>query len=75
MWDDAAADDRMVALGRAFREAVRPHSGRATFLNFIGDEGRARVQDAFGPAAYERLRAIKATWDPDNVIKGNHALI
>jgi FAD/FMN-containing dehydrogenase len=75
MWDDPAADDRMLAFGRAFRDVVAPYSGRAPFLNFIGDEGRGRVQAAYGEEAYARLRAIKAAWDPENVIKGNHALV
>ncbi len=45
-------------------------TGRA-YLNFIGDEGLGRVEAAFGPERYERLRRIKHTWDPTNLFRHN----
>jgi FAD/FMN-containing dehydrogenase len=41
------------------------------YLNFIGDEGEHRVRSAFGEEKYQRLAAIKAQYDPDNVFRGN----
>jgi FAD binding domain/Berberine and berberine like len=64
LWEDPSDDARCRALGRAFRDDVRPWSVGATYPNFLGDEGPARMRAAFGASA-ERLRAVKAEWDPD----------
>jgi FAD/FMN-containing dehydrogenase len=72
MWDDAAADERMIAIGRGLREDVRPYATGDAYGNFIGDEGDARVRAGFGAANHDRLAALKATWDPDNVFHANH---
>jgi hypothetical protein len=47
----------------------------ATYLNFIGDEGRARVVAGFGREHYERLAVMKARYDPDNVFHLNHNIV
>ncbi len=74
LWEDAADDERMLALGRALREDMRPFSTGATYLNFLGDEGGDRVRAGFAPGAYDRLTQIKAEWDPDGVFHGNQSL-
>jgi hypothetical protein len=66
LWDDPADDERNIAFGRGYREDLRPFSTGAAYLNFIGDEGAARVRAAFGPN-YERLNRVKSDWDPDGV--------
>ena len=45
--------------------------GSAAYVNFVGDEGRARVRDAYPGATYDRLAAIKGRYDPDNVFRRN----
>ena len=42
------------------------------YLNFIGDEGQDRLVAGFGRGNYDRLAAVKAAWDPDNVFRLNH---
>jgi hypothetical protein len=42
------------------------------YLNFIGNEGRDRVIAGFGSENYERLAAVKAEYDPENVFYLNH---
>jgi hypothetical protein len=49
---------------------MEPYSTGGVYLNFVGNEGEARVQAAYGPA-YGRLAALKARWDPDNVFSVN----
>ncbi len=36
------------------------------------DEPRERIQQAYGPAKYDRLRALKRQFDPDNLFHRNH---
>jgi FAD/FMN-containing dehydrogenase len=71
LWEDPADDERCIGWGRAMRDAMKPFSTGAVYLNFIGDEGEDRVVAAFGAEKYKRLARIKAEWDPDNVFRGN----
>ncbi len=42
------------------------------YVNFVGDEGEARVHEAYPNATWERLAAIKARYDPTNLFRRNH---
>jgi FAD/FMN-containing dehydrogenase len=46
-------------------DALHPHSAGGAYVNFLMDEGDARVRAAYG-ANYDRLAQIKAHYDPDN---------
>jgi FAD/FMN-containing dehydrogenase len=41
------------------------------YVNFVGDEGEARVRAAYPGATWDRLARIKAQYDPDNVFRRN----
>lgn len=45
--------------------------GRRAAPWFLGDEGLGRVEAAFGPERYARLRTIKHDWDPANLFRHN----
>jgi FAD/FMN-containing dehydrogenase len=50
---------------RSFWSALEPwHQG--VYMNFLGDDDPARVPEAYGPEKYDRLRALKQRYDPDN---------
>jgi FAD/FMN-containing dehydrogenase len=40
---------------------------QAAYVNFLMDEGQARIRAAYPHGAYERLAALKARYDPENV--------
>jgi FAD/FMN-containing dehydrogenase len=72
MWPpDHAQDEANIAHIRNLAAAVKPWTAGNAYLNFIGDEGLTRVETAFGPRKFERLRAIKEVWDPHNVFRHN----
>ena len=75
LWEDAADDERMMSLGRAYRDDLAPYSSGVAYLNFLGDEGGDRVRAGFGEGDHERLAQIKASWDPDGVFQGNQSLV
>ena len=71
MWPDPADGDRNIAAIKTLAGAMKPWTSGAVYLNFLGDEGQARIEAGFGTARYERLREIKKTWDPTNVFRHN----
>jgi len=56
---------------RDFWAALRPHANSSgSYVNFIADQDEERVRASYGEK-YDRLAAIKAIWDPDNVFHHN----
>jgi FAD/FMN-containing dehydrogenase len=56
---------------RAYYEALHPYSAGGTYVNFLdNDEGPDRVHDSYR-GNFERLRAIKRTYDPTNLFHLN----
>jgi FAD/FMN-containing dehydrogenase len=51
-------------------EALHPYSAGGAYVNFMMDEGQARVKATYG-RNYARLAKIKAQYDPENVFKVN----
>jgi len=45
--------------------------GEGAYVNFLADEGPARVRDAYPSPTYERLAAVKRRYDPDNLFRRN----
>jgi FAD/FMN-containing dehydrogenase len=43
----------------------------AAYVNFVGDEGETRTHAAYPGATWDRLAAIKARYDPDNLFHLN----
>jgi hypothetical protein len=53
-----------------FAAAVR-QSDTGAYVNFLGDEGEERIRAAYPGATWDRLRAIKARYDPTNLFRLN----
>ena len=52
-----------------FEQVHRERDG--VYVNFLANEGPARIREAYPGGTYERLVRVKRTWDPDNVFQGN----
>ncbi len=55
---------------RSFWSALEPHHS-SVYVNFLMDEGQDRVREAYGAEKYERLKALKRRYDPDNFFRLN----
>ena len=70
-WRDAADDDRFIAWAKRFYDELAPHATGSRYVNFISEgDDAAIVRSAYGDN-YERLLALKAEWDPDNLFRSN----
>ncbi len=66
------SEDRVVreAWVSDFAAALRQDDAGA-YVGFLGEEGDARVRAAYPGATWNRLRAIKASYDPTNLFRRN----
>src|SRR5215216_4420374 len=53
-----------------FAAALRQGDG-GVYVNFLGDEGEARIREAYPRATFERLAAIKGRYDSTNLFRLN----
>jgi hypothetical protein len=71
-----------MAMDAEMKAAVQSHAAgvqdvleawsAGSFMNFT--ERRADPRELFDATTYERLRRVKAEYDPDDVIRGNHSI-
>jgi FAD/FMN-containing dehydrogenase len=69
-WERPAEADTNIGWNREFMDAMRPFLADAVYVNYLGEEGDARVRAAYGEK-YERLVALKNTYDPMNFFRVN----
>jgi len=69
-WTGGGPKHADIAWARAFFAAMQPHATGGVYVNFLTNEGEERVRAAYG-ANYDRLAAIKARYDPDNLFRAN----
>ena len=55
---------------RDYWTALAPHH-TSVYVNFLMEEGEARVRQAYGAEKYDRLKALKRTYDPTNLFRRN----
>jgi hypothetical protein len=70
-WDNSAEDEPHISLTRENWEALAPFARSAVYVNDLGPDAAERVADVYGWQKLERLAALKARWDPDNVFRLN----
>jgi FAD/FMN-containing dehydrogenase len=47
-------------------------NGAGGYVGFMGDEDEDTIRAAYPGETWERLRAVKRRWDPDNLFRLNH---
>ncbi|MDP9224663.1 MAG: FAD-binding oxidoreductase [Actinomycetota bacterium] len=55
---------------RSFWSALSPYH-TSVYVNFLMDEGEDRIRQAYGAKRYDRLKALKRTYDPENFFSLN----
>lgn len=70
VWEDPDETPRHVGWVESCWAAVRPYTS-GVYVNELGDEGEDRVREAYPPATYRRLAALKHRYDPRNFFRGN----
>jgi FAD/FMN-containing dehydrogenase len=71
-WQDAADDEESIAWARDTAAALQPWAVSGGYVNYMqADEPIERVRAAFGAEAFDRLRALKQRYDPENVLRRN----
>jgi FAD/FMN-containing dehydrogenase len=67
---DPANNPSMIKWAQDYWEALHPYSAGGAYVNMMMEEGAERVKAAYGDN-YERLTAIKAKYDPNNLFRVN----
>ena len=71
-WEGPRAADHHTNWVRSFWKAVQPYSPGGGYINFMShDDGKERVQAAYGPTKYARLVELKSRYDPQNLFRQN----
>jgi FAD/FMN-containing dehydrogenase len=65
--DEKATHEAWIA---EFAAALRQGED-GVYVGFLGDEGQARVHEAYPHETWNRLTAIKRRYDPENVLHHN----
>ena len=55
---------------RGLWSALEPHH-QNVYVNFLMEEGEGRIRQAYGAEKYDRLKALKRKYDPDNFFRLN----
>jgi FAD/FMN-containing dehydrogenase len=67
---DAANNEIITKWARDYWEELHPYSAGGAYVNFMMEEGEARVKATYGEN-FDKLAAIKAKYDPHNLFKVN----
>ena len=67
---DPKNKEKITNWARHYWEALHPHSAGASYINFMMEEGRDRIQATYG-GNYARLKKVKSTYDPANFFHVN----
>ncbi len=64
-WQKSEDDERCLQWAREFHEGTRDFAS-GVYVNFLSQEGDARIKEAYTEDVWKRLVAVKNKWDPLN---------
>ncbi len=70
-WSDPAKDKACVAWARDLFDRTAPHAAGSVYVNFMPSDDYGRMSEAYGHNI-DKLRKIKAKYDPKNLFRLNH---
>ncbi len=70
LYDHAEEATEHEAWAESFWKALR-NAPPGAYVNFLSGDGQARLRDAYPVGALDRLAAVKARYDPDNLFRLN----
>jgi FAD/FMN-containing dehydrogenase len=73
-WPDAADSEYEIAWSKESHAAIAPMTSGGAYVNFMDDDEGSSEWTAYGPTL-ERLRLVKATYDPDNTFHLNQNIL
>jgi FAD/FMN-containing dehydrogenase len=69
-WRNQSDDERCLSWVRDFHRSTEPFA-QGVYVNFLSDEGKDRVKDAYSKDIWQRLVQIKKRYDPHNFFRMN----
>lgn len=69
-WQGKEDDERCMDWARQFHEATNQFA-RGVYVNFLSDEGKSRVRDAYSDEVWDKLVQLKNKYDPGNLFSLN----
>lgn len=69
-WRNQTDDEPCIAWAKNFHGATEPFA-QGVYVNFLSEEGEARVKDAYTDLVWNRLVQLKDNYDPTNMFRLN----
>ena len=70
-WPPEQPDEPAIAWVHQASDAFHPYATGSTYVNALQEEGDARIRASYTPQTYDRLVALKRTYDPQNLFRLN----
>ncbi len=70
-WENATDDTKCVNWARKLFTDTKPHATGGVYVNFVSDEGEARVHDCYPEEVWGKLVELKQKFDPHNLFRMN----
>lgn len=69
-WTDEQDDEAVIGWAREFGDAMAEHGTDSAYIALLAEDENERIPTALSDP--DRVRKLKATWDPDNRLHTNH---